>query len=564
MTFEDQGKTGGDELDPEGRYSALTGSLGSAFRSQADGVEPSPDAYTKLANAVVNDQDRRTRGARSIGWLRPIAAAAAVVATVGIGGALLANQGSQSVDTAPGDDQSALQAEPVPGAEDDAEPDVETESITEPVPDTTTSTQPPASDGGEVAAGQPAGAVGTTLPGYGPIRATRLDAAQAFMDLLRLDDGYPAIVDDQVVVFSFGPDQSTGGDDIIVATLAMANLEDGYAVREAYAESIFIDAVFGGSGDAATMRIEGSGHGFESVLDVRVMGAFDSRVIGAGFVNAGNFGQAEPFEAEVEVFGHEHGWVVVSSSGGADGVIDPFAAKAVSFESVADPVEYAVIGVSEDDPDGGLLVRSGPGTGNDVLAVLPGGTGGIVRAQAYPVQVGTSTWWSIVTPDDVVGWINSRYLASNEALTAEELSALASRVQFFTSYPPSLPLAARLPVAIGSIVEPITVQGEELASFDGWNAQRTFPMPEAYGEPEQTPLIALTMAEGWVDVEPELAASYTYESNRRAAETYFAGLSYVVFSQENPTGPWARTFVYAERTPAGPEIVGIVVEVQEP
>ncbi len=564
MTFDDHNSAQGDELDPEGRFTSLTGSLGSAFQSQADRFEPSNDAYTKLAQAVSQDQDRRGRNIRTIGLFRPMVAAAAVVATVGIGGTIIASQGSQSVDTGPGGSQSALEASPVDGDEELSD-DADAETLDGGADDTTSTTTPSADveSGGDTE--RPFAAINTTEPGYGPIRSTRLEAAQAFMDLLGMDNGYPAVEEnDRVVVYSFGEGGVSTENDRVVATLAMANLGEGFAVAEASSESVFIDAVFGGTGDDATMRIEGSGHGFESILDVEVMAAFDSRVLGTGYVGAGNFGEVEPFVAEVDVVGHEHGWVIVSSSGGADRVIEPFAAKPVSFESVPNRTDYAVVGVAADDPDGGLVVRSGPGTGYAEIAVLPGGTSGLTRSAEYPVQVGTSTWWSIVTPDGANGWVNSRFVASNEPIEAEALSLLASQVRFFVSNPLDLPLTDRIPVAIGSIVDPITVSSDELTDLDGWTERRTFPMPEAYGQPEETPLIALTMAEGWVDVEPEFDARYSYDANRSAAETYFAGLSSVVFTQESTSEPWTRTFVYAENTPGGPKIVGIVVEVQEP
>ena len=551
-----------DELDPDGRYTALTGNLGSAFQAQADRFEPSNDAYAKLAHAVTQEQDRRASQSRSLGWFRPLAAAAAVVAVVGVGGVFVANQGSQSLDTGPGGDDGAAAVD-VASEEQD-----ESEGTTPPTEDpVVATTEPePANDGETVTETENDGSGATNadgVAGYGPIRATKLEAAQAFMDLLRMDNGAPEMdADGRVLVRSFG--EGGVGEGMIVAELAMANLDEGFAVAEAYAELIVIDAVFQGPADGPTMRIEGSGTGFESVLDIKVMAAFDNRVLGSGFVMAGNLGEPTPFTAEVDVVGDEHGWVVVSSSGGASGVIDPFAAKSVSFTSVADPNEYAVIGVAADDPDGGLVVRSGPGAGNDVVGVIPGGTTGLRRNAEFPVPVGTGTWWSVSTEDGLSGWVNSRYVASNEAVSADELASLASQLPFLVTEPAGLPLIRRAPVAIGTIGDPLAETAARLQEGAGWTEKRSFPFPDSYGEPQETSLIALTDAEGWADISPEIGGLYTYESVREAASVNFAGLSSIVFGPDNPTGPWAKTSVFVEDTPGQPEIVGIVVEVQEP
>jgi uncharacterized protein YraI len=552
-----------DELDPDGRFTALTGNLGSAFQAQADRFEPSNDAYAKLAHAVTEDQDRRANQSRAVGWFRPLAAAAAVVAVVGVGGVFVANQGSQSLDTGPGGDDGTAAAEVA------SEEQGESDETTPPTEDPVVATTEPATADGETESptetdnGESATSNADGVPGYGPIRATELEAAQAFMDLLRLDNGAPEMdADGRVLVRSFG--EGGVGEGRIVAELAMANLNEGFAVAEAYAELIFVDAVFQGPDDGSTMRIEGSGTGFESVLDIKVMAAFDNRVLGSGFVTAGNLGEPTPFTAEVDVVGDEHGWVVVSSSGGASGVIDPFAAKPVSFKSVTDPTEYAVIGVAADDPDGGLVVRSGPGTGNDAVGVIPGGTTGLRRNAEYPVPVGTGTWWSVTTEDGLSGWVNSRYVASNEAVSADQLASLASQLPFLITEPAGLPLIRRAPVAIGTIGDPLAATAAELREGSGWTDKRSFPFPDSYGEPQETSLIALTEAEGWVDISPEIGGLYTYESVREAASVNFAGLSSIVFAQDNPTGPWAKTSVFVEDTPGQPEIVAIVVEVQEP
>ena len=374
-------------------FTSLADRLGSAFNDQADRFEPSNDAYARVAEAVGEAQ----QGPRSVGWFRPLAAAAAVVATVGIGAMALSTQGSQSVGTSPGESQESAasavdqsttvlpstdgsQAEGPDGAATDGESgrDLDEDS----------------SGADDASSAEPTDPSIVT----GPVRATQLGAAQAFMDLLRLPFGAPEMVDGRVVIRSFEPGGVVGPDGLVVATLSMVEVAGGYAVAEATTDSVTIDSVEQASPDSS-LAVVGSGTGFEATLVVRLMSALDNRVLGLTSATAGSFGEAEPYAADVSVVGAEQGWVIVSSLGGADGVTEPFAAKPVSFQTaLADQTDYAVVAVAPDDPDGGLVVRSGPGTSNDQVGVIPGGTAGLRRNNVFPVAVGDDLWWSIVGP----------------------------------------------------------------------------------------------------------------------------------------------------------------------
>ncbi|MGB5760732.1 MAG: hypothetical protein WBM50_27710, partial [Acidimicrobiales bacterium] len=90
----DRNAEAADDADwtPEGVPLGFTTGLSMALRDQADRFEPSNDAYRRLAEAV-NDRRRPMAGR----WVRPVVAAAAVMAAVGLTVALLAGQRTQRV-----------------------------------------------------------------------------------------------------------------------------------------------------------------------------------------------------------------------------------------------------------------------------------------------------------------------------------------------------------------------------------------------------------------------------------------------------------------------------------
>jgi len=95
----------------------------------------------------------------------------------------------------------------------------------------------------------------------------------------------------------------------------------------------------------------------------------------------------------------------------------------------------AVWGVERTDV---LNVRSGAGTGNEIILRLDHDAAGLVHTGAVET-VGSDTWWEIVAADGTTGWVNRRYLTVGETDLSElEESLLIERsIQAFNALGPS-------------------------------------------------------------------------------------------------------------------------------
>jgi hypothetical protein len=84
---------------------------------------------------------------------------------------------------------------------------------------------------------------------------------------------------------------------------------------------------------------------------------------------------------------------------------------------------YAIVGVNVDDV---LNVRTGPGVSHAISGAIPP-FGTAVRTFGDGEQVGASTW-VLVQYNERVGWVNSSYLAPQEGLTDDPVSARATEI----------------------------------------------------------------------------------------------------------------------------------------
>ena len=559
-----------DDWRPASVPPGLVDNLRSALRQQGDGVEPSHDAYRQLAEAV-QGAGRPT----AVTWLRPALAAAAAVAVLGAGVTLLTRSGNQIVGTGPAGDQVALDGDPADG---------QTAEATVPAGETAgeglgaggdrddgqgagatgEADEAEADDGDD--GGEDAGGAGDLV---GPVRASRLAAGQAFLDLLRLPFGEPELAGDRLVVRSRSP-AGDGQPGPIVAELSTVAVDGGHAVTGARSAGVSIVEVSQGELAGGRLTIEGLGLGFEGVLDVRVVSGLDNRELARSAVTAGSVGEPVPFVTSLPVVGAERAWVVVSSAGGADGVIEPFAAAPVRYRAGADPADYAVVRVPADDPDGGLRLRAGPGADTPTLAVIPSGLDGVRRTLEYPVPNGTEAWWSVVAPDGQQGWVNSRFLAATTPLGAGQLDDLVGDVTARLAGGggsldvAALPLTRRADVAIGTVTEPVGVAPSSLLTPGGWTATRSVTPAGDSGQPTEVDLLTLYGVDRWpaatVIAGP---AGFGGDAAAEVAERYFGGLPSITVVHPSPdlraAGP--RTHLFVEATPVGPEIVGILAEV---
>lgn len=90
---------------------------------------------------------------------------------------------------------------------------------------------------------------------------------------------------------------------------------------------------------------------------------------------------------------------------------EPTVVDEVTDEPCSDPPaanDLRWVDVSLDDPDGGLNVRDGAGTDNEILGVFPR------RSELFTTGdcASDGAWWEVTTGDgSVTGWVASRYLS---------------------------------------------------------------------------------------------------------------------------------------------------------
>lgn len=99
--------------------------------------------------------------------------------------------------------------------------------------------------------------------------------------------------------------------------------------------------------------------------------------------------------------------------------------SAPSATSNAKPgrIGYRVVGVAADDV---LNVRAGASVQEPIVGTLPADATGVLVTDT----TWTDVWWRVLLDDDVTGWVNSTYLAVDEAWTApfDELPCAAGDV----------------------------------------------------------------------------------------------------------------------------------------
>lgn len=529
------------------QFDELGDRLSQAFSQQADRFEPSHDAYAKVAEAVAG----RQKPSRVIGWFRPVAVAAVVLGVVAVGGIVISAQGSQSVDTGPADGglaDSGIVQDDESSAEDQIPttvPGISADTIEGPDEDQAETTLAPADEA------EPQ----TNVEVTGPVAATPILAGEAFLELLRMPNGSVVESGGRIIVRSHAEGGIPDPAGRIAAELLVEEVPGGFAVIEAVSDDVVIDEA-DTSMEVDGVTVSGSGAGFEGVLDVTLMSALDNRVVATSFPTAGNFGEPQPFVVDVSVTGSEYLWVVVAGSGAANAVTEPFAARLITYEStVADQTDYSVVRIGPDDADGGLVVRSGPGTGNERLGVIPSGTGGVRRTTELPVMVGDAAWWSVTTADGLQGWVHSRFLANSEPASTESLESTARRFAELAGIGDevalqSLPFTRRAPVLVGTLEAPFELEADRLFLAETWQDP---DLSEFY-----------SVRDWWPSGEIQAGGQYSYDSDRQVAETNFGNLSSIVLAAENTDSTGGRTFLFVEVTPGGLEVVAMLVEAQQP
>ncbi len=588
-------------MTPEENHQAEE--LRRALAARAADVEPGPDAYARLEARIAGEPttpivvlENRERANESRRGGRPslppriLAAAAALLLVIG-GGAFLAGQNAPS-DTVTADGGTTI----APAAEEDEPPPpIEHDDSSASV----VMEAAPLNDAGEEPLDEEIPVEPELPPApsnfvFGPVRSTRLEAATAFMDLVRRSDVVVEI--DEARAFVTAVDEGEGVE-IEVTTLELAsrpmdNGEPGYTVISASTGAAVIDEPAPQmrltSDDGLTdegLTVAGTGHGFEGGLNIEVFASEDGVLLHRRPAMAGNFGESAPFSTTVPVAGDEFVWVVVESTGGLDAVA-PFSAVAVQYDAPLPSISYVVSGIEIDDPDGGLLLRRAPldgsAAGNIVEAAIPAGTGGIVRRGDAASPVRANEWWNVELPDGATGWVNSRYLTREGNVSEDSLAALADEFSAaLVSNDPeafaALPWATNKPVRVGWSGGLVNASASELASAQFWDTTRIWTIPAEFedGTSTETPRSFLSPTpagqtsvaemqfeypESFDDVSPY--GSIDVGGERAVFGSEFAGSTAVLIRHpnDNEGSGWQHTAVFVERTPSGgAQIVGVVI-----
>jgi hypothetical protein len=314
-----------------------------------------------------------------------------------------------------------------------------------------------------------------------------------------------------------------------------------------------------------TLSVSGQGEGFEATVDVELYSSDDGVWLSRQSVSAGNYGVVAPFAASLTASGSGPAWLVVQSAGGSGSRLEPFSAMPVVIDAPrADPI-HLVTSIAAGDPDGGLVVRSLPGTDGERLGLLPPGLSGIRKRAALSAFVGDGEpiygepassegeeWWNVWLPEPLAngrdwGWVNSRYLGADLSDSTGELTALGDGfVQGLRGDDRSF---AELPwsasgVTIGLLTDLRAVTAAELAAPDFWAEDDSWAIPDDG---------AVTVA-----VLDTLDASPDGGYNEILAAE-FPGASVVQLTDPaNDGSGWRTINLIVVPSAGGPEIVGVV------
>ncbi len=531
-----------------------------AMNDQAADTTPSPDAYARLATRVAQQPEGRRRP----GWIPParaLVAGVAGLAALAGGFAVLSGDDSgptvvavevadgatgdtANTDDANADDQGSAGTARGPEADGD-----------EPLSDESSQTGNPTAASGD----QPSLALG-------PVAASRQEAADEFLALLGVEPAEVVDVDtdgdgvaDQAMVMTV----REGEDDFVhpVAELQLAEVDDaagsGWSVVGATSAMVSIEQpIANQTVESLPFVVSGVGSGFEGWMDIDVRSAVDGSVLLSAGTQGGSFEPAA-FSYEAEVPGTDAAWVVVRSSGGADGVALPFAAVPVIIDARPDPTDYVVATVPLDDPDGGLNMRSGPGVDNDKLGVV-GWANTVRRTPGFKAERrGDDVWWPVTDESGTQGWVNARFLAPSNSLDGEQLDAGGQQFLLLAASPDFVDRWFQVSPHLGFTVvaqgQTVRVAAADLQRPSGW----TDALIDGRSLSELVAAPLLPRNE--VVMRPN-SSEFVDPAMEDVALRYFAGLPSVTANYLGSDGQAHTTHVFFENGLGGQRYVGAIIE----
>lgn len=550
--------------------------LRSALKHHAEQVEPSPDGLDRI-------QARLEPSGRQRPPLAPrLLAAAAVLIVVGLAGVLsFRSTGTGDVEVAVSSsttNTTALAA-------------VENELPPRDDPDGAESTRPNGSGVVEVTptfADIPPAPAGV----LGPRAASPEAAVELFLGLIQrgTEDVMIELQNELASVTRI----SEGGLVVDVTTVELGSVEladgsTGFVVVEARSPRIVIETPTRLSANSdARLSLTGQGEGFEGTIHVDLYSSDDGVWLSSGFTQAGNFGVLAPFETDLAVSGSGPAWLVVKSSGGTETMLEPFAAVPITLDAPLSEPTYTITNIPTDDPDGGLVVRSLPGTDGTQVGVLPPGQSGINKRAVLsafigdgepsyglgPVGDGQQEWWSVWLPEPMEngrnwGWVNARYLAVDGPVANGDLEAIGS--QFVEGLRGDDAAFASMnwadDVTFGLSNDLSTTIGGKAALPEFWQDSFSFTLPPDFGGTLDGSLREILSPTGSV-LAPETAVGIAvvpldspspYSVVNADLAARFPGASVVqVTDPTNDGSGWRLINLFVQQTNGSPEVVGVV------
>lgn len=563
--------------------------LRTAMHDQADRFEPQSDAYVRLQQRLENQA--APLSSRSSSGPRLMAMAAAVLAIFGMAGYFsLQSKGQQLATDIPAAEHSSEAATEEIDASEASNDSLDIESA---VVETSSSFR--IHDGLIAAA-----------PSDNPV-----DAAIAFLSLVRLDHDYQLELDgNEVLVFANNDQGVKSG---LVTTLEVAArstgsgssssdstgagsqeatgdagsitaAEDGeleYFVVKATEPSIVInnpgasritDSVYTASGIATGWP--------QGMADLRLYSSNDGALLRTASPDVGAGSSVSEFEVDVQLDGRDHGWIVVQTTSPDGDALGAFAAVPIFYDAPLNSIEYQVAHIDVDDADG-LIVRALPGSEEKLRDSLPPETSGIHRRGGIPNfgPEGSLEWWLIEYGDGQTGWVNARYLVSVEDVSDDDLIDTADEFLVLLGDPETAtdallwPADDRKPVEIGWVRDLEDTYATELSDPEWWTDQgHEWTLPPAAGDTTAISSLRdfIGFGEATLAIEPTLERTWVYGQDQQAATSHFAGLSSVTISVASAdgtsTGDSAQKTVtlYVESMDGRPVVVGIAIWMWEP
>ncbi|MEM9133543.1 MAG: SH3 domain-containing protein [Actinomycetota bacterium] len=573
------------EIDPSLDDTARR--VAEALNAYATTVEPSADAYARLATSVAAARTRteersslserlRRGGALSggRGGQLGLVASMAAVAALGVG-AMVVFQGTA--------------AEEVTSSSFPAQAQVQVPVETETIPSTT---QAPPEDSGPVFTSPEAGP-DTTVEAQVDIGQTPEQAVRAFLDAVE-PDGRADVVTDVVidgptaVVVALGADGEPIG---VIAELQLVEEELGggsstWRVQGATSPLLAVDRPAGENTlTSQAVRVTGTATGVPATdLEVVLISTFDGRTLATvpvvdpsvdpepadALVDGESPRPAEsddasadplevlttPFSVRVPLANHTRAWLVVRSTTAEPGTATPFAARLVSVEAVPEATAFRVIRIPADDPDGGLNLRAEPGLEAERLVSLPVGSV-VLRRAGLPVDTGERVWWP-VTAGGVDGWVASAYLGGGDAEGQPGARATAE-VTLAAATGGALPVGAR-PFTPGGTFDVVvdgtvhTVDADSLRMAEGWSA------PIEGLDRSLLDVLGPVPAEVFEELAVERGRPFVDPRSADVADGWFGGLPIYTVRVATADGERLHHWVLDGRANGSVTVLGVIVE----